>query len=130
MFSRIANIAFDAYSNEEVFEFADRVLAHGGYVDESFLDQYREDERRYNYCTVYVSFDGWIVDGSITSLNGDTLYRGIEEARLYLPYVHELPEDVAEMAKDVRLWPFGHEPFVNNILIPARRAIEFSKGSE
>ena len=127
MFNRIANIAFDAYNNEEVFEFVDRVLAHGGHVDECFLDQYREDARRCRYFTVHVSSDGWVVDGSFTILNGESLYRGIEEVRLHLPYMHELPEDVAEMAKDVRLWPFAHEPFVNNVLMPARRAIEFSK---
>lgn len=127
MFNRITNIAFDAHSNEEVFDFVDRVLAHGGHVDEYFFNQYREDEGRYGYYTVIVDFDGWVMDGSITNLNGISLYRGIEEARLYLPYVHELPEDVAAMAKDVRLWPFGHTPFVDNVLIPARRAIEFSR---
>lgn len=126
MFHRISHVAYCPRSNEEVFEFVDRIKAHGGDTSPEFCDQYKRDVGRYRDVAICVDHIGWIYDTYWADVCG-TVYADVEDMRLFLPYVHELPEDILAMANDVRLWPFGRDPFVNNVLIPARRVIEFSR---
>ena len=127
MIRPIDEIVICTPKKQEAVEIFHRLIAHGaknpyGYTDEYILDFFSEHSN-------LIVFRGEV------ELVCAGEYRGQKciypyEAEYLLPLVSEIPNDIRLMAMDVRAWPWHKESgerFIEDFLIPARRAIEYNQ---